>query len=67
MIAELGLSIAFQGPRDVGFLLRAGAVASWNPTGGLYFELALPELGVMTNGSGALVFGASRRVGYRFD
>ncbi len=67
VIAELGLSIAFQGPRDVGFLLRAGAVASWNPTGGLYFELALPELGVMTNGSGALVFGASLRVGYRFD
>lgn len=67
VIAELGLAIAFQGPKDVGFLFRAGAVASWNPTGGLYFELALPEIGVMTNGTGALVFGASVRVGYRFD
>lgn len=66
-IAEIGLSIAFQGPKDVGFVFRAGAVASWNPTGGLYFELALPELGVMTNGSGVLVFGAALRIGYRFD
>jgi len=66
-IAELGMSIAFQGPRDVGFLFRAGAVVSWNPVDHLYFELALPELGVMTNGSGALVFGASLRIGYRFD
>lgn len=66
-IAELGLSIAFQGPKDVGFLFRAGAVASWNPVGGLYLEVALPELGVMTNGTGALVFGGALRVGYRFD
>jgi hypothetical protein len=66
-IAELGLSIAFTGPRDVGFALRAGGVISWNPTGGFYLELALPEIGVMTNGPGQLVFGASLRAGYRFD
>ena len=66
-IAELGLSVAFQGPKDVGFVFRAGAVVSWNPVDRLYFELALPELGVMTNGTGSLVFGASLRVGYRFD
>jgi hypothetical protein len=66
-IVELGLSIAFQGPKDVGFLLRAGAVMSWNPVDHLYFELALPELGVMTNGTGALVFGGALRIGYRFD
>ena len=66
-IAEVGMSIAFQGPRDVGFLFRAGAVVSWNPVEHLYFELALPELGVMTNGTGAVVFGASLRLGYRFD
>lgn len=66
-IVELGLSIAFQGPRDVGFLVRAGAVMSWNPIDHLYFELALPELGVMTNGSGAVVFGGALRIGYRFD
>lgn len=67
IIAELGISIAFSGPRDVGFALRAGAVVSWNPTGGFYLELALPEIGVMTNGTGLLVFGASLRAGYRFD
>jgi hypothetical protein len=67
VIAELGLSIAFTGPRDAGFMFRAGAVASWSPTEHLYLELALPEIGVMTNGSGALVFGASLRIGYRFD
>lgn len=67
VIAELGVSIAFSGAKDAGFVFRAGAVASWNPTGGLYFELALPELGVMTNGSGALVFGGALRIGYRFD
>jgi hypothetical protein len=66
-IAELGLSIAFQGPRDVGFVFRAGAVVSWNPVDHLYFELALPELGVMTNGTGELVFGGALRIGYRFD
>lgn len=67
VIAELGLSIAFSGPRDVGFVLRAGGVVSWNPTGGFYLELALPEIGVMTNGTGLFVFGASLRAGYRFD
>ena len=67
VIAELGISIAFTGPRDVGFVLRAGGVVSWNPVGGLYIEVALPEIGVMTNGTGQLVFGASLRAGYRFD
>ena len=40
---------------------------SWNPVDHLYFELALPELGVMTNGTGTLVVGVALRIGYRFD
>jgi hypothetical protein len=65
--AELGASFAFTGARDAGFLFRVSALAGWRPAEHVYLELALPEIGVMTNGVGALVFGASLRVGYRFD
>lgn len=65
--AELGASFAFTGARDAGFLFRVSALAGWRPTEHLYLEVALPEIGVMTNGVGALVFGASLRVGYRFE
>jgi len=63
---ELGPNFLFSGARDVGFLVRGGAVASWTPMEHLQIELALPEIGVLTNGSGALVFGAALRAGYRF-
>lgn len=65
-MAEGGVSFLFTGPRDVGFLFRVSATAGWRPTDHLYLELALPEIGVMTNGTGALIMGASVRVGYRF-
>ena len=65
-IVDLGLSFAFGGPRDVGFVVRAGAVATWRATEHFYLELALPELGVVTNGSGAFVLGAALRAQYRF-
>lgn len=63
---ELGASFAFTGSQNAGFVVRAGAVASWTPTPHLQIEFAVPELGVMTNGSGAFLTGAALRVGYRF-
>lgn len=67
VVGELGASFAFTGGRDVGFLFRVSGTVGWRPVDHLYVELALPEIGVMTNGVGALVFGASLRAGYRFD
>jgi hypothetical protein len=66
-VAEVGASFLFTGARDVGFLFRVSALAGWRPAEHIYLEVALPEIGVMTNGVGALLFGASLRVGYRFD
>ncbi|MDQ3033688.1 MAG: hypothetical protein M3Y87_14820 [Myxococcota bacterium] len=63
---ELGGSFTFTGARDAGFLVRGGAVASWAPIRQLQIELALPEIGVITNGAGAFLIGAAVRVGYRF-
>jgi hypothetical protein len=63
---EVGASFTFTGARDAGFLVRGGAVASWAPTRQLQIELALPEIGVITNGPGAFLIGAALRVGYRF-
>jgi hypothetical protein len=65
--AEAGVSFLFSGPRDVGFLFRVSATLGWSPTEHFYLELAVPEIGVMTNGVGALLMGASLRAGYRFD
>lgn len=67
VVAEGGVSFLFTGPRDVGFLGRVSATLGWRPTDHFHLELALPELGVMTNGAGALLMGASVRAGYRFD
>jgi len=66
-VAEVGANFLFTGGRDVGFLFRVSALLGWRPTQSVYLEVALPEIGVMTNGVGALLFGASLRVGYRFD
>lgn len=66
-IVEIGASFVFTGAQDTGFLARAGAVASWAPIRQLQIEITLPEIGVITNGPGAVIVGASARVGYRFD
>lgn len=65
--AELGASFAFTGARDAGFLFRVSALVGWRPADHFYLEAALPEIGVMTNGVGAVVLGLSLRAGYRFD
>lgn len=67
VVAEGGVSFLFTGPRDVGFLCRVSATLGWRPTDHFYLEVALPEIGVMTNGAGAFLMGASVRAGYRFD
>ncbi len=64
---EAGAAFAFTGGRDPGFTLRAGAIATWVPVEHLQVEVALPELGTLTNGAGAFTLGATVRVGYRFD
>jgi hypothetical protein len=66
IVAELGASFSFTGGQTAGFVLRAGAIASWTPAPHWQIEVALPELGVMTNGAGAVLLGATARVGYRF-
>lgn len=67
VVAEAGVSFLFSGPRDVGFLFRVSATLGWRPTDHFYLEVAVPEIGVMTNGVGALLMGGSVRAGYRFE
>jgi hypothetical protein len=64
-VLELGALFTFTGAQNVGFVVRGGAIASWAPTRQLQLELALPELGVLSNG--AWTIGATLRAGYRFD
>lgn len=66
IVLEAGAVFTFTGARDVGFVVRGGAIASWAPTRQLQLELALPEIGVITNGPGAFLIGAALRAGYRF-
>jgi hypothetical protein len=63
---ELGVNILFTGPQDAGFLGRVSAIASWMPIEHFSIEVSLPELGYVSNGPGAVTFGASARLGYRF-
>ena len=65
-VLELGVNFLFTGPRDVGFVARLSAIASFELAPHITLEVSLPELGIITNGPGALMFGASARVGYRF-
>lgn len=65
-VLELGVNFLFTGPRDVGFVARISAIASFELAPHITLEVSLPELGILTNGPGALTFGASARVGYRF-
>lgn len=63
---ELGVNFLFTGPQDAGFVGRISAIASFMPVEHLSIEVSLPELGYLSNGPGAVSFGASARVGYRF-
>lgn len=65
-VLELGVNFLFTGPRDAGFVARLSAIASFELAPHITLEVSLPELGFITNGPGALMFGASARVGYRF-
>jgi hypothetical protein len=63
---EVGVIFTLTGARDVGFSGRASALIAWRPTHRFYVEASLPEVGVVTPGSGAVTIGASLRAGYRF-
>lgn len=65
-IVELGVSFLFTGPRDAGFVARASAILGWAPVEHFAIEVALPEVGFLSNGPGAVGLGASARLGYRF-
>ena len=63
---EVGVIFTLTGARDVGFSGRASALIAWRPTERFYLEASLPEVGVVSPGSGAVTIGASLRAGYRF-
>lgn len=63
---EVGVIFTLTGARDVGFSGRASALIAWRPSARFYLEASLPEIGVVTPGSGAVTIGASLRAGYRF-
>lgn len=65
-VIEVGVNFLVTGPQDAGFVGRLSAIASWAPIEHLSIEVSLPELGYLSNGPGAVTFGASARVGYRF-
>ncbi len=64
---EVGVIFTLTGGRDVGFTGRLGPLFAWRPTQNLLIEASLPELGVITPGSGAFTLGAGVRAAYRFD
>lgn len=64
---EVGVIFSLTGARDVGFSGRAGALFAWRPVPHFYLEASLPELGILSPGSGVFSIGASVHAGYRFD
>ncbi|MFK7989813.1 MAG: hypothetical protein AB8I08_27590 [Sandaracinaceae bacterium] len=64
--AEVGVVFTLTGAREAGFSARASALFAWRPVENVYLEVSIPEIGVVTPGTGALTIGASGRVGYRF-
>ncbi len=64
---EIGAVFALTGARDAGFSGRIGALFAWRPVPHFVIEASLPELGVLTPGSGVFSIGGSVRAGYRFD
>jgi hypothetical protein len=63
---EIGAIFTLTGARDVGFSGQLSALFAWRPTERFYLEASLPELGVVTPGTGAVTIGASVRAGFRF-
>lgn len=63
---EVGVLFTATGSQDVGFSGQLGALFAWRPTDRFYLEASLPELGVLTPGSGAVTIGGSLRGGLRF-
>ena len=63
---EVGVVFTLTGARDVGFSGRVAALFAYRPLEHFYLELAVPELGIVTPGAGAVSIGASFHVGYRF-
>ena len=63
---DAGVVFTTTGSRDVGFSTRLSALFAWQPVEHLYFEASLPEIGLVTPGTGAITIGASLRAGYRF-
>lgn len=65
-VLEVGLNFLVTGPRDAGFVGRLSAIASYELVDHVTLEVSLPELAYVSNGPGAIGFGASARLGYRF-
>jgi hypothetical protein len=64
---EVGVIFTFTGSRDVGFSGRVGALFAWRPAEHIVLEASIPELGILSPGSGLVTIGASLRAAYRFD
>ena len=54
------------GSRDAGFSGKIRALFAWRPVERFYLEASIPEIGIVTPGTGAITLGASLRAGYRF-
>lgn len=63
---EVGVIFTLTGAREVGFSGSISALFAWRPTDRFYLEASLPEVGVVTPGTGAVTIGGSLRAGYRF-
>lgn len=63
---EVGVIFTLTGAQDVGFSGRVSALFAWRPTDRFYLEASLPEIGVVSPGSGAVTIGGSLRGGFRF-
>ncbi|MCZ7684223.1 MAG: hypothetical protein M5U28_37770 [Sandaracinaceae bacterium] len=64
---EVGVIFSLTGARDAGFSGRASALFAWRPVPHFVIEASIPEIGVLSPGSGVLSIGGGVRAGYRFD
>ena len=63
---DVGVIFTLTGAQDVGFSGQVSALFAWRPVDRFYLEASLPEIGIVSPGSGAVTIGASLRAGYRF-
>ena len=63
---EVGVLFTLSGARDVAFSAKISALWAWRPIEHFYLEVALPELGYASPGTGAVSIGASLHGGVRF-